>query len=251
MAKDTITLALNGDIPFRLFAEAMLHLNDLVSSLSDELGVGDNIDWSVDDLQHGSAIVTMRGVAPVIDDVERVVFAYSQVGASLERGERPPFSDRTIKEAHAITSMLDGRITSVLFETPDSDAEVASPIIILEKSAEMPRKAIGIVKGRIDTIGRHAGLRFTLYDTVYNRAVSCYLEEGKEEIMREMWGKAVVVEGEIRRDSRGRPVAIRHIRDIHETPESRPGSYLAARGVAPRKPGAPRAEEAIRRLRDA
>jgi len=29
-----------------------------------------------------------------------------------------------------------------------------------------------------------------------------------------------------------------------------PGSYLRARGVAPRKPGAPLAEEVIRRLRD-
>jgi len=250
MAKDTITLALNGDVPFRLFAEAMSHLNGLVSSLSEELGVDNLVDWSVDDLQHGSAIVTMRGVSPAVENVERVVVAYGQVGTSLERGVRPTFSERTIREAYAITNMLDGRITSVLFETPDTDAEIASPLVIA-KSAEMQKKTFGMVKGRIDTIGRHAGLRFTLYDVVYNRAVSCYLEEGKEDIMREMWGKAVIVEGEIRRDANGRPVTIRHIHNICEIPENKPGSYLAARGIAPRAPGIPRAEEIIRRLRDA
>ncbi len=75
-------------------------------------------------------------------------------------------------------------------------------------------------------------------------------EEGQEDIMREMWGKLAIVEGEIRRDRNGRPIAVRHIHNMHEVPEGRRGNYLAARGVAPRKPGSPRPEEIIRRLRD-
>ena len=38
-------------------------------------------------------------------------------------------------------------------------------------------------------------------------------------------------------------------REQNQTPVS--GGYLQARGVAPRKPGAPLAEEVIRRIRDA
>lgn len=255
MPKDTITLALNGDVPLNLFVEAMSHLNNLIDALSDEIGVNGEVKWFIDDLQRGSAIVTMRGESDIEDDVERIVFAYGDLGKSLETGMRLNNTKRVVTEATAITAVLNGSITSVRFETPDIDAMVASPIQVnlVTEPKLMPRKAIGAVRGQIETISRHKGLRFNLYDSTYNRAVSCYLDldKDREGVMREMWGKRAIVEGEITRDNFGRPVAIRHIVNIREEQECKRGSYLAARGVAPRKAGAPKPEEVIRRLRDA
>ncbi|MHB9131675.1 MAG: hypothetical protein ACYDBB_11380 [Armatimonadota bacterium] len=253
MAKDTITLALNGDVPLDLFVKAMSHLNNLVVALSDDIGVSDKVKWFIDDLQPGSAIVTMRGESAIEYDIERIVAAYGDLGKSLETGKRPKYSNRVVTEATAITGVLNGCITSVRFETPDIDAMVASPtqIDLVAESKLMPRKALGAVRGQIETISRHKGLRFNLYDATYNRAVSCYLDKDEEGIMREMWGKCAIVEGDVTRDSLGRPVAIRHIINIREAEEHKRGSYLAARGIAPRKTDSLRPEEIIRRLRDA
>ena len=253
MAKDTITLALNGDVPLNLFVKAMSHLNNLVEALSDDIGVGDKVKWFIDDLQPGSAIVTMRGESDIDNDVERIVSAYGDLGQSLEMGMRPKYSKRVITEAMAITGILNGSVTSVRFETPDVDAMVASPtkVGLMAELKLVPRIALGAVRGQIETISRHKGLRFNLYDSTYNRAVACYLENDKEGIMREMWGKCAIVEGDITRDNLGRPVAIRHIVNIREAQEAKRGSYLAARGAAPRKADAPKPEEVIRRLRDA
>ena len=253
MIKDTITLALNGDVPLHLFAEAMTYLSSLVDALADDVGVADKVKWYVDDLQPGSAIVTMRGESDVEKDVERVVFAYGDLGQLLASGQHINYSNRVITAATAITGILNGCITSVRFETSDIDAIVDSPsrLELVSEPVPFPRKAIGAVKGQIETISKHGGLRFNLFDTTYNRAVSCYLDIGKEDTMREMWGKSVIVEGDISRDNLERPVVIRHITDIREFQEGKRGSYLAARGVAPRRPGTPRPEVTLRKLRDA
>ncbi|MBI2864015.1 MAG: hypothetical protein HYX94_05585 [Chloroflexi bacterium] len=61
-------------------------------------------------------------------------------------------------------------------------------------------KSYGAIEGRVQTITNRGGLRFDLCDTLHNNAVACYVEEGKEALLREIWGKSVVVEGEISRD---------------------------------------------------
>ncbi|MBI2867753.1 MAG: hypothetical protein HYX97_05405 [Chloroflexi bacterium] len=251
MAKDTLTLALTGDVPFAAFADAITSFNSLVKSLSDELGVADDVEWVVHDLQVGSAIATVRGECDVIEKVERVVRAYGNIGKALERQKRPDYSDRTVAAAHAITRVLSDKITAVRFETPDMDAVISNP-----PSNVLPfvttQTSYGAVEGIVETLSKRKGLRFTLYDALRDRAVSCYVQEGKEDLMREIWGKRVSVEGEVSRESTaGRPVAVRQISRIEILPEVEGGSYLKARGIAPRPPGAPRAEEVIRRLRDA
>lgn len=253
MANNTITLALNGDVPLNLFVEALQHLDNLVNGISDEIGVSSKLIWFVDDLQPGSAVATMRGESEVESDVERIVTAYGEIGKSLESGLPVHYSSNVVNEAISITNLINGSITSVRFETPFIDAMIDSPTALgpLKEPRLKPRKAIGAVRGQIETISRHKGLRFNLFDFVFNRAVSCYLAEGQEGIMREMWGKSAVVDGEITRDSSGRPISVRNITKIAEVKAGKRGSYLAARAVSPRKDGDPMPEEVIRRLRDA
>jgi hypothetical protein len=243
MAKDTITLALNGEIPFQYFADAISHLNNLVEALSSEMGVADDIDWLVHDLQVSSAIATMRGETKSIEKVEGVVSAYGQLGKDLEIGRRPQFSVPVVREAYAITKILNGRISSVRFETADMDAIVTSPPgVPTEPSTKI---TYGAVEGRVQTLTERKGLRFTLYDTLRDRAVSCYLQEGQEELMRQSWGRMAIVEGKISRDKEnGRPLAIRRIVSVRVLSETQSGSYLKARGVAPRKPESPQLRDA-------
>jgi len=250
MAKDTITLAINGEVTIHDFASAVSNLEALVHALSQELGVADKVEWIVHDLQTGSAIATIRGESDIIEQAERVVEAYASVGKALQAGKRPDFSEQVVRAASAITNILDHRVTSIRFETPDVDVTISAHPDIALASATV--KSLGAIEGRVQTLSNRKGLRFNLYDTLHDRAVSCYLQEGKEDLMREIWGKRAIVEGEVNRDAiTGRPIAVRRVSSIQIMPEGQPGTYLKARGIAPRGAGAPRAEEVIRRLRDA
>ena len=249
MAKDTITLALNGEVDLHQFATAVFHLEVLVQGLSKEEDA-EKVRWVIADLQVSSATATVRGESDILEEVERVVNAYEHVGESLQAGKRPDYSETVVKAASAITAVLGDKVTSVRFETPEREFTVASRPEMAMASVIM--KSLGAIEGRVQTLSNRKGLRFVLFDTLNDRAVSCYLSEGQEEQMREIWGKRAIVEGEISREKdTGRPLAIRHIADIKALEEIQRGSYLRARAVAPRKSGAPLAEVIIRQLRDA
>jgi hypothetical protein len=251
MPADTITLALDGGVPLSQFGQAMLAFSGLVRSLSSELGVIRKVEWVIDDLEAGSATATVRGEAKDHEAVERVVRAYAVVGRSLANHTPIPYSQDVARYAAEIVSVLDGQITSVRFETPDEDAIVYSR----SDHEELPERyhvAYGVVEGTIQTLTNRNRLRFTLYDSLFDKPVSCYLDAGREQIMLGAWGKLAIVEGLVSREAiTGRPVAVRQIRDIQVLSPPEPGSYRHARGAAPVGDDAISPEEAIRQLRDA
>ncbi|MBI4289655.1 MAG: hypothetical protein HY671_14660 [Chloroflexi bacterium] len=250
MAKDTITLALNGDVELHHFSKALSTLETLVQALTRDLVATEKIRWIIHDLQVSSAIATVRGECDVLQEVERVVDAYVDVGRALERGQPPNFSQSVIRAASGISQLLDDNVPSIRFETADSDITIATQPNITASGATV--QSVGAIEGRVQTLSNRKGLRFNLYDTLRDRCVSCYVDEGKEDLLREIWGKRTIVEGEITRDAlSGRPLAARRISLIHVLPEIEKGNYLRARGIAPRLHNARRAEEIIRGLRDA
>jgi hypothetical protein len=248
MAKDTITLTLSGEVDLHRFATAVSNLELLVQELSRAEGA-EKIRWVIADLQVSSATATTRGESDILAEVERVVNAYEYIGESYQAGRRPSgYPQNVVKAADAIVGVVGDKITSIRFETPDREFTVASRP---ELAISAVIKSLGAIEGRVQTLSNRKGLRFVLFDTLNDRAVSCYLTEGQEERMREIWGKRAIVEGEISREKEtGRPIAIRNITDIKVLLEPERGSYLRARGIAPRKPSAPLAEEIIRQLRD-
>lgn len=254
MADETLTFGLGGDVPLDLFAVAVRHLDELVAALTVEVGNSQMIDWMVDDLQPGSATATIRGTVGDEDVLQRVIHAYESVGQALEAGREPPYSKRVVNAARGILSVLDGRITSVRFETANSDATITSQLV---RSRPAQVVAFGMIEGQVQTLTSRHRYRFTLYDRHYDRAVSCYLErsltaDDAEEIMREAWGRRVRVEGVVARDgSTGRPQTVRRITRVDVIPPMVPGSYRQARAVLAYAPGDPLPEEVIRRWRDA
>jgi hypothetical protein len=250
MAKNTVTLALNGEVPFDEYTDAISHFRTLVNALSAELGVGDMVEWFIHDLQAGSATVTIRGESEKPEETERVIDAYTNVAKALLGGNPPAYGTPVVRAAAGITRILNSRITSIRFETADVDIVITSTPTIT--TTETVRTAIGTVEGRVQTLTERKSLRFTLYDGLHDRAVSCYVREDQREVMPDWWGKRAIVEGEVSREiESGRPIAVRKITRVQTLSEVERGSYLAARAVAPMRPGSPLPEEVIRRLRDA
>ena len=134
----------------------------------------------------------------------------------------------------------------MIFQTEEEDS-----IISTLPTLPLPLKpAYGALAGRIQTLTNRATLRFTLFDDLYDRAVSCYIQEGHEDILRAVWGKRAIVEGLISRDPQsGRPLSIRGVSNIRPIPEEN-GDYRKARGILPPPEGADKPEDIIRRMRD-
>ncbi len=254
MAKDSVTLALNGDIPLHSYVLGVQRFAGLIEALSDELAGKAELDWVVSDLAAGSAVTTARAEprdSADIEYIDRIVHAYVDVGRSLAKGERILRSDRVIREALGLEKLLDGRVTSIRFENADEDVTIINPGF-----AQLPGpryvSSYGAVEGQIQTLTSRKGLRFTLFDSLYDQAVSCYLDEGQEETMRGLWGRRAIVEGWVSRDPlSGRPVTIRHISEVIPLADAEPGGFERAAGILPREPDQPAPEELIRQLRDA
>ncbi|MGH2365599.1 MAG: hypothetical protein ACRDHX_13235 [Chloroflexota bacterium] len=254
MAEDTVTIRLDGNVPLDVFAVAVRHFNDLVSALTSEIAPSARISWPLADLQTGSALIAARGVAARpenADRVERVVRAFALVGKALEDGRPIPYSLKVSEPASNIVRLLDGAISAVRFETASDDATVVSPLGPNVRAMPRVLRAFGAVEGRVQTLMSRAGLRFTLFDSLHDRAVSCYLHEDQAEIMRGAWGRWARVHGWVSRDeANGRPFAIREIKKVEVLQDWEPGSYRRALGVLPYDPKLPLPEERLRKLRD-
>lgn len=247
MAKDTLTFELGGRVEIADFANGVAALRSLVAALTPRNA---GVAWVVEDLQPGSAVVTLRGESEDPIAVERIVADYERVGAALSQHEDlPQFNQRTIAASDSIRN-LTGAADYVRFETPDIDYTIYRNGHTPGRPA--PTVSIGAITGTIQTLTNRGGLRFNLYDTLHDKAVACYLAPGQEELMREAWGRRATVIGKISREtSTGRPIAIRQIVDVKTISDAPPGSYRQARGAVPWQPGDPMPEDVIRKLRDA
>lgn len=251
---ETLSLELMGEVHLPDFVAAVGGLEEMVQALSEELAEGGRLEWIVDDLRVGSALATLRGVG---DEraVKRVVSAFESVGEALEGRQPIQYSERVVRGASRIAGLINGRITSVRFETARRDSVVTGPVPpqSVQEKLEYPLvEAWGAVVGRVQTLTNRGALRFTLYDTHFDRGVSCYLARSyPREKMKDVWGRRASVEGWVKREKEtGRPLTIRRVRTIKVLPDPQPREWEDARGVLRFDPDT-RPETVVRRLRDA
>ncbi len=258
MAVDTVTLELAGDVSLDDFTQAVGQLRALLTQLSNEVADGARITWLVDSLEAGSATTVCRGLPtdgtrPA--QIESVVRAFGRIGETLERGDHVPYSRAVAQETDALLALLNDRVPFLRFETPETDATVSvrpqprqTPTLL----ARVAPGAYGAIEGRVQTLSSRGGLRFTLYDSLYDRAVSCYLSEDfDQERLRGVWGRRAVVEGWVKRDpATGRPLTVRQVTDVVALTENNPGDYRQAGGAIQVPVGSPLPEQVIRRFRD-
>lgn len=238
---DTVTLALQGAVSLSEFAAAVARFDALIAALtvdSDAVGIA----WQLDALDYSSAITTARGASTngaAPDRIDRVVRAYLEVGRALESGDTIPFSSPVRENAQALAQLLTGSaIDAIRFETADDDAIVRQPPMPTAPATVPTRSrgaSYGAVTGRIQTPTSRNSLRFVVHDHIHDRAVSCYLVEGGQAMMREMWDRVATVEGWISRDpDSGRPLTVRRVSNVTALSEAEPDGYKRARGAIPR-----------------
>ena len=248
MSKATLTFELGGRVELKELEEGIRLFTRLVSNLTPRSGV----TWVVDDLQPGSALVTLRGESDDPAKVEQIIAEYEVIGCALSRHENLHHTKtRVVQAAHAIADFAGPR-EYVRLETPNQDYIVYGNRVADGNAHTEPSVSIGAITGRVQTLTSRSGLRFNLYDTVHDRAVACYLGPGQEEIMREAWGNRATVVGRVSRDPlTGKPMSIRDIRQVELLDDVAPGVYRQAKGAVPWEQGDMLPEEAIRLLRDA
>jgi hypothetical protein len=250
MVNDTLIFALEGEIPLNEFSKALRFFNALVIDLTKEVAGGAVIDWVVEELNSGSAIAKIQGFSDDVSAIENVIEAYGVVGEALESGKKIPYSGQIEKRAYAITDVLNGRITAIRFETPQKDNFIRS-ISRVGGKTEPIKHSIGTVKGTIQSLSMRRQLQFTLWDSIFDKAVNCYLKQGQEEIMREAWGKRAIVSGCVARiPESGLPINVRDITEIKIDSQIEPDSYRRAKGLISWKDGDKKSEEMVRSLRD-
>jgi len=250
MTKETLTFALEGDVTLASFASALNEFNALLGNLSKEVGNNSPVDWVVEELYAGSAIATFHGIYDDVKIVETIIDAYEQVGEALSSGRNIPFSEAVRKNCRGITSVLNGKVTALRFETSARDFIVSGKSQIGEKSAPM-KYSLGAVKGTIQTLSMRKKLSFIVWDSLFDKAVNCYIKEGQEELLRKAWGKSAVVTGRIGRQAEsGRPTVIREVKNIEIIEKLERGSYKHARGVLLWNQGDEKPEVTLRRMRN-
>ena len=244
MARNTVTFALGGRVEIQGLTKGISVLHRLITALT----YPSDVVWVVEDLYPGSAVATLRGEANDSAKIERIIDDYGNIGGLLERQESLRYGRRIVQAANAIIDLAQ-TVEYVRLETPDDDYTIYGNGRPRERSL---MKSVGAITGRVQTLSNRGGLRFNLYDTVHDRAVGCYLEQGQEELMREAWGRRARVSGRVSRElANGRPVVIRQILNVEVLEDIVPGSYRLARGAVPRNSGDKMPEEVIRQLRDA
>jgi hypothetical protein len=273
MPDNTMTLRLDGVVLLKTYRAAVDRFTALISALT-RARRARGIEWVIADLQPGSAMMTVEGIGD-IECVLKVREAYEDIGDALARGERPlRYSKRVVAPAEALSRFVGHGIESVTFETERVDLVIChrevDDVVRFADAVPLHRSppagqvtagtgagpdrrtlppAYGAVAGQVETLARRHALRFVLYDTLYNKAVSCYLAEGSEEVMRGVWGRWATVEGLVTRDPvSGRPLSVRRITKVTPRPE-RATSFRDARGASPDTGILP--EDLVRRIRDA
>ena len=250
MVKDTLTFALEGEVALDKFSSALNNFNNLLNSLSVDVGGGVKVEWVIDELYAGSAIATFHGVYENAKVVENIVNAYEDVGYCLASGRDIPYSPTVKRSANSLTNLLEGKITAIRFETPAKDFMISGKT---EPGQTIPpiKYTLGTIKGTVQTLSMRKKLSFTIWDSTFDRAVNCYLSDGSEETMRNIWGKRALVSGRIGRQAEtGRPVVIREVKDVKKIEDSGPGSYKHAKGVIPWTEGDELPEDIVRRMRN-
>jgi hypothetical protein len=254
MATNTITLALNGTVPLDLFAIAIAEFNGMVSGIADDIVGPDKVEWEIARLESGSAIITARPLHAEPEEVEEIIDAYNILGQALSTHAPLPFSPDISKHAFALTGLLNGKITSISFSTPTQTFVVSEPVEEIEEDTPgQPRQySYGVVKGELASMSTRPRLKISIYDTLFDRAVSCYPNDDYREMLRGAWGKRIAVTGLIRRNpNTGQPISIKEIISIEIETIPPTGSYKRARGLLPYEPGDPLPEIVIGSLRDA
>ena len=245
--KTTLTFEIGGRVEMRDLREGIALFTDLVFGLTPNRGVS----WVVEDLRAGGAKVALRGESDDPAVLERIVAEYEKIGLELSQNLNPRHVNLVANGAALDILALAGRVDCVKFGTPRQSHTILGGDVKIAARSEHSI-SLGGITGMAHTLSDRDGLKLILRYHLKDIPVECHFAPEYADIAREAWGKRVTVYGEVWRNKKtGLPLLIRDARKVDILPVVAPGSYKKARGAIPWKSGDMRAEEAIRKIRDA
>ncbi len=236
MPQDTVDLALQGKVSLRDFAAAVDALTEFLQALTREAARGAKVNWVIEALEVNGARVSTR--AEVEDEAEsatlgpHLVHEARQVLRLRQAGTESAYT-RKVKKPAGRLLYLPRRpgITQAFFITAEEEPLALAP----PKSRVVEVLcALGSLRGQVQMLSSAGGLRFGLLEESYRKAVTCYLQEGAQETMRNVWGKHATVSGLVYRDAEtGRPIAVRNVTSVSEEDEAPFHALWNARAALP------------------
>jgi hypothetical protein len=248
----TLGIELSGEITLDLFAAAVKEFNKLLDELTQEVAGTEGFEWELEEQQKGSAFIQVRALSEDIALVDRTIRAFDEIAEALARGEVIGFSPNVAKHAYALTGLINGQIRAISFLTDFNTYTISEHRD--QKSVERQTKsniAWGTVKGYVATINGRQKLQITVYDSLFDKAIICFLPEKFLSEAGEWWHKEVAVTGRVYRDvETGRPIRVRDVIDVEVLDSQGIEAFEAVRGILPHEPNDELPEATIRRLRD-
>lgn len=252
MSRQTITLALEGRPSLGDYVTALSSWRELIDLSSDNF----QVSWEIEGLEVSSAIATVVGISEDEASLRRATEDVLQVGRDL-RDHGSPSNPRYAAATRRLIGVLNERVPYLRLENDREDVTIgfetaASAVVVIPESSPNLGPTFGAVEGRIQTVSNRGSLRFTLYDLTFDKAVSCYLDGGQADLLRDAWGRLAIVEGVVSRQrDTGRPLIIRHVSNITPLQEGLSEEWRSAAGALRNYKGNERSEQTIRRLRNA
>jgi hypothetical protein len=191
-----------------------------VSTLTDPELEDSSVTWRVEKVTAGSLIFTLDGaVAPKrgrkkawrrrTPRTGHLAHRVAQLVRAVSSNESGPGADE-VRAAFTELSQKFPDASTFTLMTPDGVFPITR-----ERVLQPTRTSLGAIEGRIEAASTHSGLRFTLYDLLDERAISCFLTPDRRSEIFGLWGERVAVSGTISRDvATGRPLSIRSISGI-------------------------------------
>jgi hypothetical protein len=132
-------------------------------------------------------MVSLGAETPPTELAERTIHAYAGVGSALQLALPIPYSPKVNRCALALSQIIDGEVTELLFRSDFGSTPVTQPV-----GSGRQRKKIqawGTVDGTLETITSHRRLAFTLYETHFGYPVFCMVRQDQEALMLDHWQK--------------------------------------------------------------
>lgn len=234
MEDNELTLALDGEVTLNDFSKAMLRFREIVEGLSSEVAPNAKIDWVVDELKKKCAIASVRGIPLTGEDAEsvrKIRTAYTELGRKVVHGETLTNDFPTINAVMGLRKLINGRITSIRFETTEKKYTIKKHTIFAPTKTYWDTETFGCARGRVESISKRQYLHFTLYDYDDDHPIQCFYTDGQKEEMRNIWDKLVYVEGIINRDEENDLInSISNIKNITVIEERKPQEWREAMG---------------------
>ena len=200
------------------------------------------LEWQITSLSYNSPATVGLVCRPrrKLRDIGPLVVRTSLAGLQeIERdGNRPAsFNDKALEHVREISRGTGDGVRQV---EARSDLHASAPVTVTRQSAVivdrvMPEGySVGSIEGRLEGLDIHRQPRFTVYDAVTGRAVWCFFESDQIDTVKAAVGHKVIVSGNLRRDTEGRPQQMRRVdffKVIDQPPPHPPHDAAGAFGV--------------------